>query len=191
MKLKIGIVALAVAAVSAMACADITPIGDPIEGGSWSQRFLTDAGNYGINMIAIKMHTADEAFDATGGPAIWSFDLGGWEVVYQDDEDYPTLVIAKGPATPIGHRLHFNVRFDGPNTPNNDGPFTFSAVAFADDERIEGNDLHWGPGWSAPDLTWDVQRDELELLLIPLPPPVWLAAAGLSGVVIWRRRKTA
>ena len=119
--------------------------------------------------------------------AVYDFSVSGWEVTYANDADFPTYIVAQGPAVDY---MQFSVNFKGTTSEQ----FSFQlAVLFGDellqhqtaDRKMPGKDAWWFHEGDEDYL------DEMLPIPIPLPAPVWLGMAGIGGVVILRRRKIA
>ena len=188
MKTKILFAALAVAGFTGTASA-IIPIGDPIEGDSWSQAFFENPGGTGtavqeaFDTIVIQMSSTGDYF-GKNTPAMWGFSgVLNWHVEYVDDADNQTYLVATGDVVGIGDTLDFTIGFAGEVS----DPLQFKYAVFLEGELVEYQEVGWnGSGWYIVPNCDPIDAP----ILIPLPAPVWLAAAGLGGVFLLRRRKT-
>ena len=130
----IGAVVLTVFA--GRAAADLTIIGDPVEGGSWSQAF-NESGVGPFTGVSVQMSAGDtfESLTHYGLPA-------GWSVVYESPGGgFPTLATASGPARTS---MDWNIRFAGANS----NPLVFDFAAFdAAGNVVNSAHAVWGPGW--------------------------------------------
>ena len=183
MKRLISISAIAglVLATTGTAMADLTPLGDPTEGDSWSQGF-NESGIGSFDRVAVKMSSAGDSFQS---PTHYSSSNGSWALLYENTPPYPTLASASGnPLT----SLTWSVRFAG-GTGN---PFVFDYVAFNGSTIVNSAHAVWGPGWgitnygTSPSPYWNPSFADV----IPAPGAVLLGAIGL-GLVGWIRRRFA
>ena len=184
MKTKIGIAALVAVAIAGTATA-VMPIGEPDEGDSWSQQFYEVAGGGAgfapgpFDTIVIQMTSEGDSFES---PAIYGFSgSSNWQMTYVNDADHPTYVVAKGDVVTIGQSLYFWVRFAGSSSES----LQLQYAAFLGNDLVLHREMDWNPGWGIHDGDPDMVP-----ILIPLPAPVLLAAAGLGGVFVLRRKKT-
>ena len=104
-----------------------------------------------------------------------AFQMGVWEIVYQDD----TAAAGDGTFDSIGE-ITLN---------------TLSGIFSMDNASAGGVANGWLSsltGTYSADPAWIVgfgsSTIQDQVTLIPLPPPVWLAAVGLVSVVVGRRR---
>ena len=177
--MKILLAAVAAACIGATASADFTAVGDPFEGNSWSQAFNESGVGY-FDTIAIMMTSAGDSFET---PSISGFSTAGWEVVWSKPKgDYPTFVVATGPAVTS---LNFSITFAGSSS----NSLEFQFMALLGDTELEYAEADWGPGWSIRGGNAACHDDMYNtIMMIPLPAPVALAGVGLLGVVFGRRR---
>ena len=186
MKTKILLAALAAVSIAGSA-SGLMSIGDPIEGDSWAQGFYEIAGGGTgfapgpFDTIVIQMTSEGDSFQSTAMYGFSGTGSSNWQITYVNDADFPTYVVAKGDVVGMGKRLNFTVKFAGPSG----NPHQWQYAAFLGDELV----LHQEVDWTG---SWDFHDGDPDMLpiLIPLPGPVWLAAVGLGGVFLLRRRKT-
>jgi len=107
----------------------------------------------------------------------------GWEIEF--DASSPTTIVAQG--DPLTYLSGINLKFAGPKS----SPLEFHYVALLGETVLQHAKVNWtGSGWVITKHSYDDKTlDEMLLLVIPLPPPIWLSAAGLAGVIVLRRRK--
>ena len=168
-------------ATSAIANADYVPIGDPIEGNSWTQQFNeSGVGNY--DLMGVVMVSADDYFE---GNTFSGYTVGGWAAHYKDHPTTPTVASAIGPKT---DNMTFNITFSGSSS----NPLDFYFYAFDGDVIIEIAKASWsGTGWSITDdtlvNTLNYQRGDF---VIPVPGAALLGMIGL-GFSRWVLRRAA
>jgi hypothetical protein len=112
------------------ALADLAPIGDPLEGGSWGQRF--NESNVGdFDFMAVRM-SSDHKFEQ---PTFRNFSSGVWSVA---ENSSMTLANAAGPTVTS---LNFDLWFE----PAKSEPLAFDFVSFHGDvlkDAAEAADRH-------------------------------------------------
>jgi len=159
---KIAFITVLCAFVAVPAFADFTPVGEPVEGNSWTQRFYSEA--YAMDHFQMKMLTPD----VLRAPTFTWFGVGGWSETYNDGE----IAIAEGPRV-VG-RLYFDLTFNDPKS----NSFTFYLQGY-DGTSLNAIDDNWitwtGSGWliGAPS-GWNTG------LIAPVPAGVLLGMLGLS-----------
>jgi len=157
--------------VAAPTFADLTPIGDPIEGDSWTARFQEDGWyggvHYNLDLLAVRV--------VYGGPlelpAYSNFSVSGWHLEYEN----PSLTLASASGPSVGY-LQWDFKFSGSSSQ----PLLLDYAAFVGNTRVGTGGLQWGPGWSYPSTSWVPTRADV----VPVPAAVLLGILGfcVAGV---------
>lgn len=185
--LVLAAVVLALLATSSQA--SILAIGDPIEGGSWSQGF-NETGVGPFNKMGVRMTSAGDAFES---PVFSSFTDAGWSntpIPWNIAINTATTQGLAEKASGSSTNVTFNIKFFG--TTSNVLEFDFAAMM--DNTVLEVAHAKWngaGP-WVITSGTWATPTSDLEgAAAVPEPATliIWsllgLTGAGLSMV---RRR---
>lgn len=169
----VGVVVLA----TLPARADLVSVGDPAEGGSWTQGF-NESGVGNFDVVAVKMLSVGDTFEhATHS----GFSVPGWALSGENALQYPTAASASGPATT---NLTWSIKFAGLRS----NPLVFDFVAFSGDNPKEEATASWnGSGWTiTAGGSWKPSRAEIDA--IPAPAALLLGAIGL-GLAGWLKRR--
>jgi hypothetical protein len=171
------------------AFADLIAIGDPVEGGSWAQRWQ-ESGVGNFDALAVQMMTTGDSFEHnTARASFSSFSSGsGWSLLFENTPQtplpqYPTIASASGPAVTL---LQWDLQYSGSKSGN---PFSFDIVSFRGDDIVDAAHISWnGAGaWTitpyAPSEGWNPSREA-----IPAPAALVLGAIGL-GLAGWIKRR--
>jgi hypothetical protein len=168
--------------LSATATADIviTPLGEPIEGGSWSQVFglEPDTAEDAFDFMAVQMASAD-SFEC---PAMGPFSKPGWA----NTDLSPTLAYATGPVVTELFGLYIN--FEGDK--DRDEDLVFDLAQYSGNTWIQTARLVW-PAHSDGCEDWVVSYEGVwdpgRLDMIPAPGAALLGLIGLGCVARIRR----
>jgi hypothetical protein len=173
---RLGLCAWVLGMMAASCSADMFPIGEPVPGSSWTQRFQ-ESGKYHdeygpVSFLAIKMDTTEDAFEA---PTMANFTDSSWTLLYENDFLAPTIASSEGPAVST---LQWDCKFTG----NRDNPLIYKYVAYNGDSLRGGGTCSWnGSTWTCTEgpypLTWEPTRTEV------VPEPGTLAMLIVGGIV--------
>lgn len=177
-------VALAAVVVTPITQGGIVPVGDPIPGHSWGQRFVYDTGGAGpVNVLAVRI-VAGGPFES---PTLRDFDVPGWRLLRESGGTTPNFAVGAGPTNPVD-RLSFEIWFE--SEPEDPVSFVFAAWRPGEVRSLEAFRLSWaGKLQTSWDCVWVVdEEDPFDNPLIPAPAAVVLGGLGL-GVVGWFKRR--
>ncbi|HET6430413.1 MAG TPA: hypothetical protein VM389_05820 [Phycisphaerae bacterium] len=160
---------------------DIYPIGDPIQGNSWSHNVSVSGANT-YDLLAARMVTPGATFE---DPYFTNIGASGWSVVLGT----PVVASMGGPQSAGGwtFQIHFP---DDPGARS----FVFDFAGFKDGSedpyrfsRWEWNGSSWKVYATNSSPYWVPTRSEV----VPAPGAVLLGAIGLGVVGWWRRHRAA
>jgi hypothetical protein len=151
-------------------------VGDPVDGGSWTQRFH-ESGVGAFDAMGVFMRSPGSFFEY---PGFSNFNKSGWSV-----ENFPsgtaTTVIASGTQYTS---LDFDIKFYGSKS----DPLTFDFVAWYGTETLEVAKAEWtGRKWNigASSNTYDRPTSAA----VPEPATMLLLGSGLVGLAGLGRKK--
>jgi len=166
----ISFVTVALLLIAGPASATLVAIGDPVEGDSWSHRFLEDGIGLFDNMV-LQMYTAGDSFrHAPEGAGISGFSPStqGWH----QTSDNGTVLAAAGNAL---NSLGFDVTFEGWFPSWN--PLSFYLSGYTGGMLLQTSDARWdGCKWTIVDGP-------------VVPEPVSMVMLGCLGAGMFAARK--
>lgn len=157
------------------AFADLTPTGDPAEGGSWAQRFQ-ESGVGNFDLVAVRMTTAGDTFESQVHD---NFTDSSWLPLWQNDPTVPTIASASGNAV---NWMQWDIKFAG-DTSNG---FAFDFMAYSGETCVDYAHAVWSGGWSIT--TYAPEYGPLRGTVVPVPAALVLGAIGL-GLAGWIKRR--
>jgi hypothetical protein len=156
------------------AFADLTPVGDPMDIGSWAQGF-NETGVGSFDFVATRMVSPGDTFEKLGYSGLPT----GWSASYS-----PSLVTATGSAK---SNMTWTIKFSGPKS----GQLAFQFVAFSGETLREAVLASWsGSAWTFTVL--DVAPDDptffRDAFVTPLPAAAILGMLGLGAAGLKLRK---
>ena len=156
------------------ALGDLSTLGDPVPGESWSQLF-NETGVGLFDLVAVRMVSTGDTFEP---PTHSGFSNIAWSTIYENPSGLPILATAAGPAV---SNLTWSIKFAGLS--NN--PLVFDFVAFSGKTLLESAHAVWsGSKWTITAGSWTPTRAEV----VPVPAAVLLGMLGLSVAGIKLRK---
>lgn len=172
----------------------VTPLSDPIPGGSWHQPFSwTNVGSSSINMMRLDIvpNSGSQLFVAPGMDNFGG--QGGWSVSHFDSRGF--MVTATNPL-PVNSSFSYHVHYADTSSQ----PIHYYTTTYSNGQWNEGEILtrdsnfvsgltSIGAGWYAKALDqvdWDPGMSP-----IPEPGGLMLLGAGIAAVVFLRRNRRA
>ena len=177
MMIKSAIAVFLLVVVCPLALAELVPIGEPGESGSWNQRFR-EVSSVPIDLIGVRMVSVGSAFKS---PAFKDLSDASWRLAL----DGGGIASAWGD---VLESLEWDLHFEG----SLDDPLVFDYYTFVSDELVSAARCSWGGGSTR--MAWFIDPggadsiDGDEFVPIPVPGASLLGALGLLTILsVWRR----
>jgi hypothetical protein len=165
----LGLVLLALISMPRTSSANLIGVGDPLEDGSWGQRFEESGAGFFDRMEIINNFGPD--FES---PAFRNFSQSGW----QFDYDYALHASVLGPST---NSMQFDIYFIG-----NTAPVSFFFLAWNGETLAEAALATYNRGWSFRLASPDEVNSRRTA--VPEPTTMFLFGSGLVGFVVLRKK---
>ncbi len=180
MKSKIILCAIAVLTLTIPAVADLSSVGDAVEGDSWTQVFDHWWPGKQFDLTAIRMMSSGDTFESI---AVSSINKAGWAVLYETPGDGAPTLASFGGTTISGN--YPGVRFTAHFAGNKSNSLVFDIASFDGNTLVGVDKASWnGSKWSFAAGTWSPTRAEV----VPVPAAVLLGFLGLSAAGIKLRK---
>ncbi|MCY2954881.1 MAG: hypothetical protein NTU53_23365 [Planctomycetota bacterium] len=181
-KMSILVALLVVTGLAAPAAAELVPVGDPWDYGSWGARFgengvVPDSGTYTFDFVGVRFTSAAGAFEGSG---LTNFSDSHWSSWTSSDARV---------ASASGHSIAY-LEWDFHFAGSSSTPIQFDYFFFSGNTLRGSQHMTWQNGWTYPYFvpTTTVLREEFLPAPVPFPSVASASLTALGLLALLRRR---